>query len=91
MRIVYEKLFGCGPVRDGDWDGPTLLFAIGDIPQAFSVLGRGGAAVINAQGGLSWRTPSGRTPSGRPNDAYVHIADQTTLNQRIGQLLTTQP
>ena len=28
MRIVYEDLFGCGPVRDGDWDAPTLLFAL---------------------------------------------------------------
>ena len=51
MRIVYEDLFKCGPVRDGDWDAPTLLFALGDVPHVFSVLGRGGAAVINKQGG----------------------------------------
>src|SRR5262245_9295563 len=25
MRIVYQDLFGCGPVRDGNWDAPTLL------------------------------------------------------------------
>jgi hypothetical protein len=84
MRVVYEALFGCGPVKDGDWDGPTLLFAVGDIPHAFSVLKRGGAVVLNAQGGLSWRTPSPRR-----DDYYVHIADQNLLNARIDQLLTS--
>jgi hypothetical protein len=83
MRIVYEKLFGCRPVGDGDWDAPALLFALGDVPQVFSVLGRGGAAVINAQGGLSWRTTSPRR-----HDFYVHVADQKALNQRIERLLT---
>jgi hypothetical protein len=83
MRIVYEDLFKCGPVRDGDWDAPTLLFAIGDIPRAFSVLGRGGAAVINAQGGLSWQATSPRR-----HDFYVHVADQPALNERIERLLT---
>ena len=33
MRIVYETLFKCGPLRDGDWDAPALLFAIGDVPR----------------------------------------------------------
>jgi hypothetical protein len=84
MRIVYQNLFGCGPVRDGDWDAPALLFAIGDVPHAFSVLGRGGAAVINAQGGLSWQTTSSRR-----HDFYVHVVDQKRLNQRIERLLTT--
>lgn len=82
MRIVYEDLFGCGEVRDGNWDAPTLLFAVGDVPRVFSVLGQGGAAVINDQGGLSWRTPSTRR-----DDYYVHPVDQKALNARIEQLL----
>jgi hypothetical protein len=82
MRIAYESLFGCGPVRDGDWDAPALLFAVGDVPRAFSVLGRGGAAVINAQGGLSWQATSPRR-----HDLYVHVADQKALNRRIERLL----
>ena len=82
MRIVYEDLFHCGPVGDGDWDGPTLLYAVGDVPHAFAVLGRGGAAVINAQGGLSWQPTSHRR-----GDVYVHVADQQVLNRRIDQLL----
>jgi hypothetical protein len=82
MRVVYEDLFGCGPVGDGDWDGPALLFAVGDVPRVFSVLGRGGAAVINAQGGLSWQKKSTR-----PGDVYVHVADQKALNRRIERLL----
>ena len=82
MRIVYEELFGCGPVGDGNWDAPALLFALGDVPQAFSVLGRGGAAVINEQGGLSWQENSPRR-----HDFYVHVVDQQALNRRIEQLL----
>jgi hypothetical protein len=82
MRIVYEELFGCGPVGDGNWDAPTFLFAIGDVPHVFSVLGRGGAAVINEQGGLSWQEKSSRR-----HDFYVHAADQRALNQRIERLL----
>jgi hypothetical protein len=83
MRIVYEDLFECGPVGDGDWDTPTLLFALGDVPRVFSVLGRGGAAVINKPGGLSWRETSPRR-----HDVYVHVFDQKALNQRIERLLT---
>jgi hypothetical protein len=83
MRIVYEHLFACGPVRDGDWDAPALLFALGQVPQAFSELGRGGAAFINRQGGLSWRPISPRR-----QDFYVHVVDQKLLNQRIERLLT---
>jgi hypothetical protein len=84
MRIVYQDLFGCGPVGDGDWDGPTLLFALGQVPRAFSELGRGGAAVLNGQGGLSWQ---GR--SSRRQDFYVHVVDQRMLNQRIERLLAS--
>jgi hypothetical protein len=83
MRIVYEALFRCGPVGDGDWDAPTLLFALGDVPNVFSVLGRGGRAVFNQQGGLSWQAASSRR-----DDVYVHLRDQKALNQRIEQLLT---
>jgi hypothetical protein len=82
MRIVYEVLFACGPPGDGNWDAPTLLYAIGDLEGVFSEQGQGGAAVINAQGGLSWETPSSR-----PHDLYVKVVDQPTLNQRIDELL----
>ena len=82
MRIVYETLFSCGPPGDGDWDAPALLFAIGDIPDAFTIQGRGGAAAINATGGLSWQANSLR-----PDDYYVHLADQSQLNARIDDLL----
>ncbi|HEY7137732.1 MAG TPA: nucleoside hydrolase [Acidimicrobiia bacterium] len=82
MRVVYEALFGCGPPRDGDWDAPALLYAVGDLPGVFTELGRGGAAVINAQGGLSWQTVSPR-----PSDVYVHVLDQQMLNRRIDGLL----
>jgi Inosine-uridine preferring nucleoside hydrolase len=82
MRIVYEVLFACGPPKDGNWDAPTLLYAIGDLQGVFSEEGHGGAAVINAQGGLSWETSSSR-----PSDVYVHVIDQPTLNQRIDELL----
>lgn len=82
MRIVYEALFACRPPGDGNWDAPTLLYAVGDVPDVFSEHGQGGAAVINAQGGLSWETPSRR-----PDDHYVRVIDQQTLNQRIDELL----
>jgi hypothetical protein len=82
MRIVYEELFACGPPGDGNWDAPALLYAIGDLRGAFTEEGRGGAAVINAQGGLSWETSSSR-----PSDVYVHVVDQPTLNARIDELL----
>jgi hypothetical protein len=84
MHVVYEALFNCGPPTDGDWDAPTFLYAIGDTPSMFAELGQGGAAVINAQGGLSWDDASTR-----PSDLYVHVADQSTLNQRIDTLLAT--
>lgn len=41
--------------------------------------------MIDDQGGLSWQTPSSRT-----HDAYVHVADQQTLNQRIDELLAAR-
>jgi hypothetical protein len=86
MRFVYEDLFHCGKVGDGDWDGPALLYAVGDIPRVFSVLGRGGAAFVNAQGGLGWHPKSSH-----PDDFYVHIAarQQPRLNERIDELLAT--
>jgi hypothetical protein len=82
MRIVYESRFGCGPPGDGDWDGPTLLYAVGGGQRMFSELGRGGAAFVNDQGGLSWRPDPAR-----PHDVYVRVADQQALNQRIDALL----
>jgi hypothetical protein len=82
MRIVYEDLFECGPPGDGNWDAPALLYAIGDVPEVFSIHGRGGVAVINEKGGLSWQKPSTRR-----HDYYVHLADQQGLNRRIDQLL----
>lgn len=85
MRIVYETLFGCGPPKEGDWDGPALLYAVGDGRGDFSELGRGGAAVLNAQGGLSWEPNPSRT-----HDVYVHVVDQSALNQRIDALLAAR-
>ncbi len=82
MRIVYEILFACEPPGDGNWDAPTLLYAIDDLPGVFEELGQGGAAVINEHGGLSWDTSSSRE-----KDVYVHVVDQPTLNQRIDELL----
>lgn len=82
MRIVYEELFSCAPPGDGNWDAPTLLYAIDDLESTFEELGRGGAAVINTSGGLSWQPSSSRS-----NDVYVHVADQQALNQRIEELL----
>jgi Inosine-uridine preferring nucleoside hydrolase len=85
MRIVYEAEFGCGPPGDGDWDGPTLLYAIGGTQGLFSEMGQGGGAFINVEGGLAWRTD----PS-RPHDLYVHVADQQALNQRIDALISAK-
>lgn len=84
MRIVYEDLFKCGPPGDGDWDGPTLLYAVDAAPGSFSELGQGGAAVINSQGGLSWGSGIGH-----PQEVYVHIANQAALNARINSLIET--
>jgi len=85
MRIAYEALFGCAPPTDGDWDAPALLYAVGDLPGAFTELGQGGAAVINPQGGLSWQDGGVRT-----HDVYVHVVDQASLNQRIDELLAAR-
>jgi hypothetical protein len=85
MRIVYQSLFGCGPPKDGDWDAPTLLYAIGGPQGLFTELGRGGAAIMNLQGGLSWQTPShGQV------EVYVHVINQSALDNRIDQLLESQ-
>ncbi len=82
MRIVYEELFECGAPGDGNWDAPALLYAVGDVPEVFSIHGRGGAAVINDKGGLSWQKRSSRR-----DDFYVHVVDQDALNRRIDRLL----
>jgi hypothetical protein len=82
MRIVYTKLFNCGPPGDGDWDGPTMLYAVQGASSVFSELGQGGAAVINAQGGLTWGSGVGL-----PSEVYVHVANQTELNARINALI----
>jgi hypothetical protein len=82
MRIVYQKLFNCGPPGDGDWDGPTTLYAVGGGPGIFSELGQGGAAVINTQGGLTWGSGVDH-----PKEVYVHVVNQTELNERINSLI----
>ena len=82
MRIVYMKLFRCGPPGDGDWDGPTMLYAVEGGGGIFSVLGQGGAAVINSKGGLSWGSGVDHPP-----EVYVHVANQTALNARINALI----
>jgi pyrimidine-specific ribonucleoside hydrolase len=84
MRVVYEALFQCNPPNDGDWDAPTLLYAVEDLPAAFTELGQGGAAVVNELGGLSWEATSSR-----PHDVYVHVADQPALNARLDELLAS--
>jgi hypothetical protein len=84
MRIVYTKLFICGPPGDGNWDGPTLLFAVEGASGMFSELGQGGAAVINGEGGLSWGSGAGH-----PHEMYVRVANQTELNARINSLIET--
>ena len=85
MRIVYHALFGCGPPRDGDWDGPTMLYAIGGRDGVFSELGRGGSAMMNAKGGMSWVTGT----QGH-DEVYVHVLDQQVLNHRIDGLLAAR-
>jgi hypothetical protein len=85
MRIVYTKLFGCGPPGDGDWDGPTLLYAVDGAPGAFTVLGQGGAANVNPQGGLTWGSDAGHPP-----ETYIHVADQSELNARINSLIDSR-
>jgi hypothetical protein len=82
MRIVYTKLFNCGPPGDGDWDGPTLVYAVQGASGIFSELGQGGAAVINDKGGLSWGSGAAH-----PQEVYVHVANQAELNARINSLI----
>jgi pyrimidine-specific ribonucleoside hydrolase len=82
MRIVYAELFKCGPPGDGDWDGPTMLYAVEGASGIFSAMGQGGAAVINGQGGLSWGSGTDHPP-----EVYVHVADQVALNARINALI----
>jgi Inosine-uridine preferring nucleoside hydrolase len=84
MRIVYQKLFSCGPPGDGDWDGPTMLYAVAEGSGVFSELGQGGAAVINTQSGLSWGSGLGH-----PQEVYVHVANQAELNAKINALITS--
>jgi hypothetical protein len=85
MRIVYTKLFNCGPPGDGDWDGPTMLYAAEGASGVFSELGRGGAAVINSQGGLSWGSGLDH-----PKELYVHVGNQVELNARINLLIESK-
>ena len=82
MRIVYTNLFHCGPPGDGDWDGPTMLYALEGTSGIFSEMGQGGAAVIDSQGGLSWGSGVGH-----PHEVYVHVANQVELNVKINSLI----
>jgi pyrimidine-specific ribonucleoside hydrolase len=85
MRIIYTNLFNCGPPGDGDWDGPTLLYAVEGTAGIFTELGQGGAAVINSKGGLSWGSGAHHPP-----EVYVHVVnptDPTELNARINALI----
>lgn len=84
MRIIYQKLFNCGPPGDGDWDGPTMLYAVDRGDGIFSELGQGGAAVINTKGGLSWGSGAGH-----PQEVYVHVLNQAELNAKINSLITS--
>ena len=61
----------------------ALARASPDVPRTTQFRkDRGGAAVINAQGGLSWQAVSNR-----PRDVYIHVLDQQTLNNQIDELL----
>ena len=82
MRMVYTALFHCGPLGDGDWEGPTMLYAVEGATRIFSDLGQGGAVVINSQGGLSWGPGQGRPP-----EVYVHVANEAELNAKINSLI----
>jgi hypothetical protein len=81
MHVMFDILFQCGILRDGNWDAPTFLYAIGDISKAFDELGAGGAVVLNDKGGLKWAQKSKR------NDLYVHPKNQDRINERIDELL----
>lgn len=83
MRVAYEALFGSGPPTDGNWDGPSVLYAAFGPAGVFIEEGHGGAARLNEEGGLVWNPRDPR----RHDDVYVHVADQATLNARIEELL----
>jgi hypothetical protein len=82
LRIVHTDLFGCGPTADGNWDAPTLLYAVGEHADTLTAAGHGGAAVVNQHGGLSWQPRSSRR-----GDVYVHVADRARLAEHIDGLL----
>jgi Inosine-uridine preferring nucleoside hydrolase len=85
MRIIYSNLFNCGPPGDGDWDGPTMLYAVEGTSGIFTELGQGGAAVINSKGGLSWGSGAHHPP-----EVYVHdvnVTAPTGLTARINALI----
>ena len=88
LRAVEHVVIGAGRALIGvageaaELSPDDYIRYPGDVPHVFSVLGRGGTAVINSQGGLSWQKKSTR-----PGDVYVHVADQKALNQRIERLL----
>lgn len=88
MRIAYEALFGAGPPTDGNWDAPAVLYAAFGAGPWFTESGHGGAARLNAVGGLSWRADDPR----RRDDWYVHVAEgaQAALNERIEELLISR-
>jgi hypothetical protein len=59
-----------------------MLYAFQGASGIFSELGRGGAAVINSKGGLSWAAGAHH-----PHEVYVHVTNQTELNARINSLI----
>ena len=63
MRIVYEAEFACGPPGDGDWDGPTLLYAIGGRQDLFKVSGQGGAACTSMPPAVCHGGPTRSAPT----------------------------
>ena len=84
MRIVYQKLFNCGPPGDGDWDGPTMLYAVGARIRDLLCAWSGWCCGDQRRG---WIVLGVRV--GHPQEVYVHVADQTELNAKINSLITS--
>ena len=62
-----------------------MLYAIGGPQGLVRRVGPRGAAYIDADGGLSWRTDPAR-----PHDLYVRVTDQPALDQRIDALIAAK-
>ena len=64
MRIVYTKLFHCGPPGDGDWDGPTMLYAVEGATADLLRPGSGRCCGHQQQGRIVLGTGTGASAGG---------------------------